>query len=113
MDMAVKIGLRFTMPYIRSVYAFALARNGDLGKARTVFEGCIAQTQETGETAHLAEIHRLYGEAIILDDVSNKEEATNHLASGLKIARQQSAQGWVERIQKTAADHGLSNALAP
>lgn len=103
---ATQMGLRFTLSYFRSLHAWTLARAGR-PEALPVFEECLRQNTASGELCYQAEIHRLYGEALLHADASTRDRARRQFSAGLKLARAQQAHGWERKILGSLREFGF------
>ncbi|MCC2656366.1 MAG: adenylate/guanylate cyclase [Panacagrimonas sp.] len=104
LDTSALIGLSLLVPYLRAVHAAVLARLDRLDAALPMFEQSLAQAHATGETFALAEVHRLYAEALMrTGGAAQRDEARRQLAAGAEIAERQAAKGWMTRLRETLA----------
>lgn len=111
LETAEMIGLSLTIPYMRSIHATSLIELGRGESALPMFEQSLAQARSTGETFAQAEIHRLYGEALLRAGAANRDQAQRQLAAGLSLAQRQGALACIERLWQTADAHGLRGAV--
>jgi len=101
------MGLRFTIPYFRCLHAWTLARSGQGQPAMAAFEQCLRQNAASGELCYQAEMHRLYGEALLHADASGRDQALHQFSQGLRLARAQQASGWERKILGSLTEFGF------
>jgi predicted ATPase len=92
------------------VHAAVLARQGQHAVALPMFEQSLSQARATGEIFALAEVHRLYAEALMRLGPDRVDEARRQLAAGAEIAERQGANGWKIRLSATFDE--LESAMA-
>lgn len=109
---ATRIGMRFTLSYFHSLHAWTLARTGQPQVALPIFNQCLRQNRSTGELCYQAEIHRLYGEALLHSDATARQQALHQFGRGLVVARAQGALGWERKILRSLGEFGFDNAQA-
>jgi class 3 adenylate cyclase/tetratricopeptide (TPR) repeat protein len=109
---ATRIGMRFTLSYFHSLHAWTLARTGQPQVALPIFNQCLRQNRSTGELCYQAEIHRLYGEALLHSDATARQQALHQFGRGLAVARAQGAVGWEQKILRSLGEFGFDNAQA-
>ncbi|WGD31103.1 winged helix-turn-helix domain-containing protein [Ancylobacter sp. WKF20] len=97
-DALIKLrGIAYGVYYIvfLAEYAQALARAGELGRARACLAEALARSQENEEGWFAAELWRLTGEFTRLgNEPRTDEEAEAALMTALRIAREQEATFW-------------------
>ena len=106
------MGLRFTVPYFRALHAWTLARSGNGAPALATFEQCLRLNSASGELCYQAEIHRLYGEALLHTDAAARKPALDQFVAGLKVAQLQQAGGWEKKIVESLGQFGFDLAAA-
>jgi len=93
-------GCECFVPYFLTGLAQAQHRCGELGDAWASLEAALRVAQHTGETFHLAEIHRLRGE--LLHDQKEGTGATELLAA-IRVASAQEARSFELRARTSLA----------
>jgi class 3 adenylate cyclase/tetratricopeptide (TPR) repeat protein len=112
-------GHRVWVRYLRALQGEGLALTGDLGGARALIDESIAQTERGEERVHYAELLRLRGWVLMLQN--RPEEAEASLRAAIDVARGQKAKSWelrsaitlahllAERGDRVAAREALAN----
>jgi predicted ATPase len=85
-------GLRVYQTGILGSLAEAQAEAGRLGEALATLSEALALVEETDERHWEAELHRLRGELLLMNDEGVEAEASLHQA--LEVARRQNAKSW-------------------
>jgi class 3 adenylate cyclase/predicted ATPase len=83
--------------------ALLLACTSRCAEALALVEGTISQMIQTGEAAHLAEVHRLKGEVLLLFPDDRRAEAEQAFERALEVSRAQQAKSWELRAATSLA----------
>jgi class 3 adenylate cyclase/predicted ATPase len=89
--------------YAIACLALSHARVGRTKEALTRLDGALAIVERSGERVNLAEMLRLKGELILMDDSSAIPKAENCFRDALEIARTQQARWWELRAATSLA----------
>lgn len=94
-------GHRVWVRYLRGLQAEALALGGDLMGAQALLDESIVATEMGEERVHYAELLRLKGWVLMLQDERNSAETM--LRASIEVARAQKAKSWELRSTTTLA----------
>ena len=83
--------------------ALALGMTEKFEEADRTMEKALSFIEETGEQAYEAEVHRLKGELLLIQDESNAARAEECFRSAIEIARGQRAKSWELRATTSLA----------
>jgi class 3 adenylate cyclase/tetratricopeptide (TPR) repeat protein len=89
---ADRAGVR--VPQYLAMMAAALGKSGEPGKGLSVIEESIAVMERSGERFYEAEVHRLKGELLLVQDASNEAQAEPCFRTAIEISRKQRAKSW-------------------
>ena len=89
--------------YAIACLALNYARIGRTKEAFTVLDGALAHVERSGERVDLAEMLRLKGDAILMNDSSALADAEACFRDAIEIARSQSARWWELRATVSLA----------
>jgi predicted ATPase len=82
-------GSELERTFFLALLADALLRRGSLREAADVLNEALIESQKTGVHFHLAELHRLQGEAILRMSNGSRERAKSCFNRALQVARNQ------------------------
>jgi tetratricopeptide (TPR) repeat protein len=105
-----KLGARLIFPWFSTVAAPAYARAGDPTHALDIVDKSLADIRETSEREAEAELYRIKGEALLIQNAGAFENAQSCFCKAIEIARRQSAKSWELRattsLSRLLANHG-------
>jgi predicted ATPase len=87
----------------RAHLAYCYARTYRTGEALSMLNDVLAQVERTGEKMHQAEIIRLKGIVLLMDDCTKTAEAEACFRASLDVARAQEAKWWGLRTSVSLA----------
>jgi predicted ATPase len=87
----------------RARLAYCYARMQRTGEALSLLNDVLAQVERTGDKMHQAEIIRLKGEVLLMDDSTKTAEAEACFRASLDVARAQEAKWWELRTSVSLA----------
>ena len=87
----------------RAHLAYCYARTHRTGEALSMLNDVLAQVERTGEKMHQAEIIRLKGIVLLMDDCTKTAEAEACFRAALDVARAQEAKWWGLRTSVSLA----------
>jgi class 3 adenylate cyclase/tetratricopeptide (TPR) repeat protein len=90
--------------YTIALLAQAYAKAGETAKGRIMLNEALTNVEHTGEKTDYAEMLRLKGELLLMDDPTAIEEAEVCFRTALEVARAQEAKWWELRTAVTYAD---------
>jgi len=97
---------------IKLFEADALTKAGQISEGLAAVEDAMEPCEHTGDRWRMAEMLRIKGELIFLQDTSRRESAEDHFRQALDWARRQGALSWELRAATSLArllrDHGRS-----
>jgi predicted ATPase len=76
---------------------------GQFDEADRTMAQAVSFIEETGERAYEAEVHRLQGELLLIQDASNAARAEESFRCAIQIARHQRAKSWELRATTSLA----------
>jgi len=107
------LGERLAFPWLSTVAAAAYARARDPTHALDIVEKCLADIRESSEREAEAELYRIKGEALLIQNADAFENAQSCFCKAIEIARRQSAKSWELRATTSLArllrDTGRAN----
>ena len=86
-----------------AILADVLLSHGALDEASAALMEAFSESQETGVSFHLAELHRLQGEVLLGMSNGSRERAESCFYRGLQIARNQKAKSLELRVATSLA----------
>src|SRR5215831_18809193 len=91
------------LQYFITVLAQAYARSGQTEKGLTMTNEVLQHIERTGQKGEQAEMLRLKGEMLLMQDAEATTEAEQYLRAALEVARAQEAKWWELRISVSLA----------
>src|SRR5262249_459703 len=98
-----KLGARLVFPWFSTVAATAYTRAGDPTPALDMIDKSLADIRETSEREAEAELYRIKGEALLIQNAGAFESAQSCFCKAIEIARGQSAKSWELRATMSLA----------
>jgi tetratricopeptide (TPR) repeat protein len=83
--------------------AEAYGKVGRVADALKVVANALRKSDETGERRHRAELHRLHGELLLMQDAAGGAEAERSFRTAIDVAREQRAKSWELRATTSLA----------
>jgi len=83
--------------------AEACGRIGETGAGLALNERALQQVSRTGERVCEAELHRIRGELLLIENAANLQEAERWFQSAIEIAQRQKARAWELRATMSLA----------
>jgi tetratricopeptide (TPR) repeat protein len=97
------MGARLCVPWVASVLAETHGRLNNPGAALTIIDNHLAEIEESCERQALAELHRLKGEMLLLQNPFTSDDAEKCFREAIEIARPQGAKSWELRATTSLA----------
>jgi class 3 adenylate cyclase len=107
MDGLQNMGAHLGFPWLSTIAAAAYARAGNPTDALDIIDKSLADIEQTSEREAEAELYRIKGEALLIQNAGAFEDAQSCFCKAIEIARRQSAKSW--ELRATAS---LSRLLA-
>src|SRR5208282_348245 len=82
-------GSELLSDYVLALIADALGRMGRFEEGLRTFDESFSVIERTGMRYHEAEVHRLKGELLLMQDASNGAQAEHSFRTAIEISRQQ------------------------
>jgi class 3 adenylate cyclase/tetratricopeptide (TPR) repeat protein/ribosomal protein L40E len=89
--------------FFRILFADAYGQAGRPGDGLRHVTDSLRISDETGERAARAELHRLHGELLLLQDATRIDEAERAFRIAIEVAREQSSKSWELRASTSLA----------
>jgi adenylate cyclase len=86
-----------------AMIAAAVGKSGKPGEGLREIEESLAVIEGTGERFYEAEVHRLKGELLLLQDASNKAQAEQCFRTAIELSRKHHAKSWELRATTSLA----------
>ena len=102
-DACLAIGSRLVLPYLTSVLADALGRDGRAEEGLVAIADALEQVAETDERFGESELHRVKGHLLLERGAANESEAETCFEKAIQIARSQNAKSWELRAATSLA----------
>jgi hypothetical protein len=95
------LGARLACPWFFTIAAAAYVRSGNLSPAVRIIDNNLVEIERSSERQAEAELHRLKGEVLLLQNAP--ADAEKFFRSAINIARRQSAKSWELRATTSLA----------
>jgi class 3 adenylate cyclase len=89
--------------YVFALIAAALGEMGRFEEALRSIDESFEVIERTGQRLHEAEVHRLKGELLLMQDASNSTQAEQSFRAAIEISRKQHAKSWELRATTSLA----------
>jgi class 3 adenylate cyclase len=89
--------------YVFALIAAALGKMGRFEEALRSIDESFEVIERTGQRLHEAEVHRLKGELLLMQDASNSTQAEQSFRAAIEISRKQHAKSWELRATTSLA----------
>jgi class 3 adenylate cyclase len=89
--------------YVLALIAAALGEMGRFEEALRSIDESFEVIERTGQRLHEAEVHRLKGELLLMQDASNSTQAEQSFRAAIEISRKQHAKSWELRATTSLA----------
>jgi tetratricopeptide (TPR) repeat protein len=106
-ELARQTGLKLFLIDVLAALAEAYGRMGDSGRGLDHISDAFAEMEDSSKGSAEAELHRIKGELLLVQDASNAEQARQFLHKAIEVARRQEA-----KFYELRATMGLARLLA-
>ena len=96
-------GSELLSDYVLALIATALGEAGRFEEALAAIDDSFQVIERTGQRMHEAEVHRLKGELLLMQDPSNSAQAEQSFRTAIEISRKQHAKSWELRATTSLA----------